>query len=271
MREPQPIVTTHLFAPLNAELVGLLRGLTDDEWSRPTVAGSWTVRDVASHLLDTSMRRLSMDRDGYAPPLPPDAFANGFVAFINNANAEGVAWLRRMSAAMLVDLIGRYGTQMAEFLATKDPDAPARWAVSWAGDATSPNWFDIAREFTERWHHHQQIRDAVGRPPLFAYLGPVIDAFVRALPHTYRDIAAPDGTTVVLRVVEEGEGVWTLVRESSTWRLYEGEPADPTTRVTMRGDAAWRIFTKQQIDPRATIEGDVSLAQPLLGMIAIVA
>lgn len=270
MREPQTIVTSNLFAPLNTELVGLLRGLTDDDWERPTAAGTWTVREVAAHLLDTSMRRLSMDRDGYAPPVPPNAFANGFGAFINNANAQGVALLRRMSANMLIDMLGRYGAQMGEFLAAKEPNAPARWAVSWAGDETSPNWFDVAREFTERWHHQQQIRDAVGRPPLFAYLGPVIDTFVRALPHTYRDIAAPDGTTIVLRVVEEGEGAWTLVRESSSWRLYEGESADPTTRVTMRGDAAWRIFTKQKIDPHATIEGDGTLARPLLGMIAII-
>ncbi|HEX7832118.1 MAG TPA: maleylpyruvate isomerase N-terminal domain-containing protein, partial [Thermoanaerobaculia bacterium] len=268
MRHLQPIVTTHLFAPLNAELVAMLRTLTEEEWSRPTVAGSWTVRDVAAHLLDTCMRRLSMDRDGYAPPLPPDAFANGLGAFINNANREGVEWLRRLSAPMLTDLIERYGQQMAEFFASKDPNAPARWAVSWAGDESSPNWFDIARELTERWHHQQQIRDAVGRPPLFDSLAPVIATFVRALPHTYRDVTAREGSTIVLRIIEEGAGTWTLSREATTWTLYEGEPESPTTRVTMRGDAAWRIFTKQPIDPQATIEGDASLARPLLGMIA---
>lgn len=270
MRDLQPIITAPLFAPLNAELVAMLRTLTDEEWSRPTVAGTWTVRDVAAHLLDTCMRRLSLDRDGYAPPLPPDAFANGLGAFINNANREGVEWLRRMSAPMLIDMLERYGAQMAEFLSSKDPHAPARWAVSWAGDESSPNWFDIARELTERWHHQQQIRDAVGRPPLFDSLTPVIATFVRALPHTYRDVPAPNGSTIVLRVIEEGAGAWTLVRNASTWTLHEGESESPTTRVTMRGDAAWRIFTKQPIDPRATIEGDASLARPVLGMIAIV-
>ncbi|HEX7832287.1 MAG TPA: hypothetical protein VF787_21700, partial [Thermoanaerobaculia bacterium] len=146
----------------------------------------------------------------------------------------------------------------------------ARWAVSWAGDESSPNWFDIARELTERWHHQQQIRDAVGRPPLFESLAPVIATFVRALPHTYRDVSAAEGSTIVLRIIEEGAGTWTLSREATTWTLYEGEPESPTTRVTLRGDAAWRIFTKQPIDPQATIEGDASLARPLLGMIAIV-
>ena len=33
-----------------------------------------------------------------------------------------------------------------------------------AGEAVSANWFDVAREFTERWHHQQQIRLAIGGP-----------------------------------------------------------------------------------------------------------
>jgi uncharacterized protein (TIGR03083 family) len=271
MRELQPIVTSHLFVSLNAELVAMLRTLTDDEWQRPTAAGHWTVRDIAAHLLDTSMRRLSMDRDDYAPPLSPAAFVNGLGAFINNANREGVEWLRRMSAPMLIDMIERYGEQMAAYLASKDPHATARWSVSWAGEETSPNWFDIARELTERWHHQQQIRDAVGREPLFEYLPPVIAAFVRALPVTYRDVDAAEGTLITLDVIEEGAGTWTLKRESGSWKLYEGEAEEPATRVTLRGDAAWRIFTKQSIDPKATIEGDASLAEPLFRTVAIIA
>lgn len=271
MREPKPIACAHLFTPLNDQLVALLRSLSPEEWELPTVAGNWRVRDVVAHLLDTCLRRLSMDRDGYAPPLPPDAFANGLAAFVNEANRHGVEWLARLSSELLIDLHARYGAEMGAFLAAKDPDAPARWAVSWAGDEESPNWFDVARELTERWHHQQQIRDATGRPPLFDSLGIVLETFVRALPHTYRDVDAADGTALTVRFVSEGEGAWTLVRERTRWRLFEGEPEQPAARVTMRGDAAWRIFTKQRIDPRATIEGDAALAAPLFRATAIVA
>jgi uncharacterized protein (TIGR03083 family) len=260
MREPQPIVTTHLFTPVNDELVAMLRALRDDDWSKPTAAGAWTVRDVAAHLLDTTLRRLSMDRDGFAPPLPPEAFANGLGAFINNANREGVELLRRLSTPLLIDMHERYGREMAEFFAAKDPHAPARWAVSWAGDENSPNWFDIAREFTERWHHQQQIRDAAGFRPLDQYLGVVLATFMRALPLTYRDVRG----TLVLRV--DGHS-WSVVDGV----LFEGEAESFDARVTVSGDAMWRIFTKQKIDPRATIEGDASLAAPLFATIAIVA
>jgi hypothetical protein len=70
----------------------------------------------------------------------------------------------------------------------------------------------------------------------------------------------------VLRVAGEGEGVWSL----ADGKLYEGEAPNPATTVTLRGDKAWRIFTKQQIDPEARIEGDAALAEPLLRMLAIV-
>src|SRR5688572_4941575 len=73
MRTPQPILTGPLFAPIHDELMALLRSLTAEEWMAPTVAGAWTVRDVAAHLLDTGLRRLSMHRDGYNPPLAQDA------------------------------------------------------------------------------------------------------------------------------------------------------------------------------------------------------
>ncbi len=267
MRVPQPILAGALFAPIHDALMSLLRGLNDEEWLAPTVAGAWRVRDVAAHLLDTGLRRLSMHRDGYTPPLAPNAFANGLGGFVNDINASGVAYAQRLSPALLTDLHERYGRQLAYFLSSLDPFAEAKWAVSWAGDERSPMWFDVARELTERWHHQQQIRDAVGRPPLYEFLAPVIDTFVRALPYAYREVDAMEGTTVVLRI---DDAAWTLMRESALWQLYADAAESPTTAITMSGDAAWRVFTKQKIDPRARVEGDARLAEPLLKMLAIV-
>lgn len=268
MRMPQPILAGPLFAPIHDELMSLLRSLTDEEWLAPTVAGAWTVRDVAAHLLDTGLRRLSMHRDGYTPPVAPDAFAKGLAGFVNDNNASGVAYARRLSPAMLIDLHEHSGPQLADFLASVDPFAEAKWSVSWAGEERSLMWFDVARELTERWHHQQQIRDAVGRPPLYQFLAPVIDTFVRALPYTYRDVDAADGTTVVLRI---DDAAWTLMREGSRWQLYADAAESPATAIAMSGDAAWRVFTKQKIDPRARIEGDAQLAHAALGMVSIIA
>ncbi|HYK04609.1 MAG TPA: maleylpyruvate isomerase N-terminal domain-containing protein [Thermoanaerobaculia bacterium] len=258
MRKPEPILVAHLFAPLHDELLALLRSLTPDEWNAPTVAGSWTVKDVAAHLLDTCLRRLSMHRDGYTPSLPFEDLPS----FVNGMNASAVEYARRLSPEVVIDLHARYGVQQAEFFASLDPCETAKWGVSWAGEEESPMWFDIARELTERWHHQQQIRDAVGRLPLYeTYLAPVLDTFVRALPYTYREVS---GGPLVLNI--EGEGVWSLVDGT----LYSGAAADPVTTVTLEGDKAWRLFTRQKIDPGARVEGDARLAEPLLKMTAVV-
>jgi hypothetical protein len=96
----------------------------------------------------------------------------------------------------------------------------------------------------------------------------VLDTFVRALPYAYRDVDAPEGTAIVLRI---DDAAWSLVRDDASWHLYVGAADSPTTAVSISGDAAWRVFTKQNIDPHASIEGDARYAEPLLRMIAIVA
>lgn len=255
MRVPEPVRTEHLFSPLHDELIALLRGLSAEEWSAPTVAGSWTVKDVAAHLLDTAIRRLAIQRDGYLPPGPFDP---------NSANRDWVAAAQRLSPRILIEMTDRYGRENAEFLASLDPFAKAQWGVTWAGEEESLVWFDVARELTERWHHQQQIRDATGRPPLNEpYLAPVIATFVRALPVTYRDVVAADGTAIVFND-------WTLVREDSAWKLYEGRAPNAVTTIEMPDDVTWRLFTKQRVDPRARVEGDKRYAEPLFRTVAVI-
>jgi uncharacterized damage-inducible protein DinB len=60
-----PIPVAHLFPEVTRRLVELLRSLSPDEWHLPTVSSRRTVKDIAAHLLDGSLRRLSMQRDGY--------------------------------------------------------------------------------------------------------------------------------------------------------------------------------------------------------------
>jgi hypothetical protein len=60
------------------------------------------------------------------------------------------------------------------------------FSVAWAGEAESKNWFHVARDYSEKWHHQQQIREAVGQtaelltPALYR---PLLDTLLRDLPH----------------------------------------------------------------------------------------
>jgi len=56
-----PIPTLHLFPVLDELLIGLLSSLSPEDWNKPTLARSWSVKDIAAHLLDTNMRTISAD------------------------------------------------------------------------------------------------------------------------------------------------------------------------------------------------------------------
>jgi uncharacterized protein (TIGR03083 family) len=267
-----PIDTRGLFRPVSRSLVQLLRGLSDPDWERPTIAGTWVVRDIVAHLLDSTLRRLSFHRDGMAPPPPPAAItsARAFVDFINALNAQWVGSAKRLSPRVLTDLYERAGGEVANWFESLPLDAPALFPVSWAGEDASAGWFDVGREFTELWHHQQQIRMAVGAAALPdpKYLRAVIDVAVRGLPHAFREVPAEPGQTVVVDIGGAGGGRWTLLREDRQWRLWRGELPAATARIRLEDDAAWQLLFNALPEPAASrivqIEGRSDLAAPLL-------
>lgn len=276
MTPMEPIRVAERFAPLHAELIALLAGLSDEEWTRPA-AKRWTVRDVAAHLLDGDVRQLSFRRDGMPPP-PPDRPIGGprdFVSFLDHVNAVWVDAARRISPRLLVELLAVTGPEVSRMFEGLDPHGPALFPVAWAGEETSPGWMDVAREYTERWHHQQQIRDAAGRAPLTgrAWLHPVLDTFVRALPHGYRDTRAGEGTAVLVSFTGDAGDDWSLLREGGRWTLHAGRAPDPAATVTMDADTAWRLFTKglsrEEAERRVAIQGERRLGEPALGTLAI--
>jgi uncharacterized protein (TIGR03083 family) len=289
---PGPILTAHLFPELDRRLVELLRALTPEDWRRPTIVPRWTIKDVAAHLLDTQLRRLSIDRDGCAPaPAPAIASDRDLVAFIDRMNAEGVAVYGRLSPPLLIAWIERTSIEAARYFASLDPFAPAAFGVSWAGEAVSPTWFDVARELTERWHHQQQIRlavhegaasasnpSAVAARSLSAIMtpelyGPVLDCFMRALPFHYRTMPAPAGTGVTIVVTGDCGGEWHLYH-GDRWVLATAPAGAIAATVAIPQDIAWRLFTKgiprEQARAQVRVTGDAALGGHVLDMLAIV-
>src|SRR4030095_11521844 len=70
MTEPlTPIYTADLFPALHVELIGLLRGLSDADWTRPTVARTWRGPETVGDLLDLALCRSGGVGD-FVGPLP---------------------------------------------------------------------------------------------------------------------------------------------------------------------------------------------------------
>jgi len=264
-----PVYTADLFAPLSAELVSLLRGLGESDWTRPTVAGAWRVKDVAGHLLDGDLRKLAFCRDGHRAWGPASPAFDDVVAYINRTNATGVGYAERLSPRLLTDLLELTGEWVSRFVTSLPPEADAAFPVAWAGEDRSTNWMDIGREYTERWHHQMQIRDAVGAPGLLQprWLDPLLGLSVRALRRAYQDVQAPVGTAVTFEVTGEGESAWSVTRQASGWVVWRGKAKQPAASVRADADAAWRLLYNA-LSPgaaraRLTTTGDTALLEPL--------
>src|SRR5712675_3183368 len=269
----EPILCAHLLRTVDEKLVDLLGSLAPREWDLQTIARLWKVRDVAAHLLDTVLRKLSVVRDSCYVEAVRIRSPQDVVALVNRLNAEGVTVYRRLSPPILIEMMKSACEQSACFHESLDPFAPATFNVSWAGEEKSLNWFDTARELTERWHHQQQIRIAASRPDIMTpdLYHPVLDCFVRGLPHVYRDVDAPVGTVLLLEISGECGGQWFLSRGSTRWNFVSRSAGAVVSRVTIPQALAWRVFTKgierDSARRQIAVEGNRHLGEKVLDLI----
>ncbi|NSC20156.1 maleylpyruvate isomerase family mycothiol-dependent enzyme [Streptomyces albus subsp. chlorinus] len=275
-----PIDARPLFAPEQAALMTTLRGLRPQDWREEAVPG-WTVRDLAAHVLGDFYGRLARDRDHHEEG-PAPAPGETLESFLHRANQEWVDAWSRVSPAALTDTLDLVGGQLARYFAGTELHT-ASLGVSWAGVDPSPRWLDVARDLTEFWTHRQQIRHATGRgtDPDPRFLSVVLDTFMRALPHTLRDVEAPPGTQLQMRIEGRAGGVWTATATADAsgaggrrWSLAEPEGGRPAAAVRLDAETAWRLCTRgvrplAALD-RARVEGDRALAEAACRIVSIV-
>jgi uncharacterized protein (TIGR03083 family) len=272
-----PIEVSYLFPVLDRKLEELLRSLSQEDWDRPATP-KWRVKDVAGHLLDGNLRRLSMARDGYRGEPFSGSSEKELVDFLNGLNADWVKAMRRLSPQVLIEFLRETNRDVAAYFQSLDPHGEATFPVSWAGESKSENWFDVAREYTEKWHHQQQIREAVGKGVeaimTREIYHPVLETFLRAVPHGYREVQASEKALVGICITGEAGGDWYLVRENDRWRLSADGTGEASAEVTIPQSIAWKLFTKgltqATLGTQVAVRGDPALATPMLKVTAIV-
>lgn len=246
-------------------------GTTGGEPAPPDGLSRWTVHDVAAHVLGDHVGRLSAHRDGCHALRP---------ARRRSLSRVKPPHQRRMGHGGAPDQpgaadrpAGHHRRAGRRVLARhRCPGRP----VSWAGPAPAPTWLDAARDFTEYWVHHQQISEATARPgptrPEF--LAPVLDTFLRALPHTLRNTGAAEGIAAEITITGPAGGTRTCVRTRGRWALQAGGRPEPAAAVRMDAGTAWRLCTRgitpHQAKARAVTEGDRHLAQAALTIVSII-
>lgn len=275
MKEPTPVLTAGLFPELLDNLVTMLSGIADDDWYKPTPCPGWSVKDLTAHLLGDEVNVLARGRDAFSYSGDPIRSWEELVRFINWQNDLWVQAHKRLSPPLLLDLLRYTGDQVCEYYNSLDMyeiGAP----VEWASPEPAPIWLGIAREYTERWHHQQQICEALGLPDLMQprLFKPVLAAFIRAFPYAYRQVIAPEGTAINFQITGEAGSGWSSVRTSGKWKLAEEVMPNAVAEVTLSQKAAWQLFTRiitpEEVEDLAQIEGDQMLGRVALQTVSII-
>ena len=169
------------------------------------------VKDMALHLLDDDLGWLSRGRDGDLSGLiSMDVDYRRFVDALNQKNQRWIDASQGFSPQLVQELLAWSGDQVAAYHDSLPLTEPA--GVIWAGGDV-PGWLGLGRDFTERWVHHQQIREAVGRHgDHHRYLPAVLSVFVWAFPHQYQPEA------------EEGSVVNLDFGTEARWHLLSARP-----------------------------------------------
>jgi len=273
-----PLDVRHLFKSLDEKLIALLESLEWEDWTRQTVAVKWKVKDVVSHLLDGNLRTLSIQRDGFSGEKPVGLHDfQELVNWLNRLNADWVKATRRLSPAVLIYLHKVTGPLVSNYYASLDPWEEAVFAVDWAGESTSLNWMHLAREYSEKWHHQQQIRDATGRDGIMnrEFFYPAISTFFYALPYTFKRVEAPEGTVIHAHIPGNAGGDWYLLKVPGIWQLSKTVPGEVSASVTIPPEISWKLFSKSlrpaEAISQVTISGDEKLGRKVLDMISVMA
>ena len=110
-----PILCSHLLRRVDERLIDPLSSLSPGEWDLKTIVPLWRVRDVAAHLLDTVLRKLSMVRDSCYVEAVSIRSPEDVITLVNRLNREGVTVYRRLSPKVLIGMMEDACEQSARF------------------------------------------------------------------------------------------------------------------------------------------------------------
>lgn len=263
---------------LDRKLIELLQRLEKDDWNKQTVAKLWTVKDVAAHLLDGNIRVLSGLRDRHSNESPQINSYQDLLSYLNQLNEEWIKAMKRLSPEMLINLLIHTGKPFYEYYSKLDPYGIAEYSVAWAGENESTNWMHIAREYTEKFLHQQQIRDATNKQGIMTkdYYIPFLEVCMYALPYTLRNTKADNGATLKMEITGEVSGQWLIQYNRKEWkRIGSNLGIQPITEIFIEHYAAWQLFSKSMRHKDLTNEikiiGNQKLGEQAVEMVSFMA
>src|SRR3954466_13132386 len=107
-----------MLAPERAVLLELLRGMSADDWDKPTECPAWTVKGIALHVLGDDFSLLSRQRDAATDSLTLMADEETDWDFRERLNGFNERWVHRasfMSSRLIIELLYATGQLTADY------------------------------------------------------------------------------------------------------------------------------------------------------------
>ncbi|MBV8981884.1 MAG: maleylpyruvate isomerase family mycothiol-dependent enzyme [Acidimicrobiia bacterium] len=152
----EPVVSA--LAAQQAELSGVLAGLADTDWQRPSRCDGWTVADVVLHLAQTNEMAIA-SLDGRYPEYPANVGRRleAVAADVDDGAAHMVAAER---GRPLDELKARWRSSVDDFLSRLD-GADFHRRVQWVAGELSTRTL-VTTRLSETWIHAGDVTDAIG-------------------------------------------------------------------------------------------------------------
>jgi hypothetical protein len=98
---------------------------------------------------------------------------------------------------------------------------------------------------------------------------------MQALPNTYKNTEAENGTVLKFTITTEAGGDWYLKKTEKEWVLVQEAAAVYRAEVVIPGETAWLIFSKgmdrKNAGKQIKMTGDQRMGEIVLNMVSVMA
>jgi uncharacterized protein (TIGR03084 family) len=237
-------------AEQQSELLGLLAGLDEADWQRPSRCEGWTVADVVLHVAQTNEMAIASASGRFADYLTEVGRGVGPATDVDDGAALMVAAQRGGPGAAVGDRYKAGADQLCELLAASDPHL----RVEWVAGRLSARTLATTR-LAETWIHTGDVADAldVELPPA-PRLRHIARLAWRTIPYAFaradRELHGP----VAFRLRGPSGEAWDFEPDDDAQTTINGDGLELCLVAGRRVDPAMTSLTGEGPDFDAVLE-----------------
>jgi uncharacterized protein (TIGR03083 family) len=246
-------------------LDGLLAGLADADWARPTCLPGWSVQAVAAHIIGTENMLLGVD----PPALAISEATHPHVR--NDIGSFNEAWVEALSNEAPSHLLARFRDDVARRKAALAAMTDEEWdAVGFTPAGTDTYGRFMRIRVFDQWMHELDIRDALGERG--GDSGPAaevgLDEMAVAMGFVVgKKAGAPQGSRVRLELT--GDAARVINVEVAERAAVVDELSGPPTLTARMPAGVFARLGGGRADPatlrdQVSLEGDEELGERLI-------